>query len=202
MRTRSREVSIGRVEILLETARLALRRLTEADVDDLVALDDDPRVMRFITGGLHTPPEVVRGEFLPSVLRYYERGHGLGFWAVVERRSGSFLGWLEFRPVRYDDPAEVELGYRLRHSAWGRGYAAEGARALIDRGFGELGVRRVFATTMTVNTASRRVMDKCGLTFVRTFFQDWPYAIEGSEQGDVEYELLKADWERRGRHAG
>jgi RimJ/RimL family protein N-acetyltransferase len=48
---------------------------------------------------------------------------------------------------------------------------------------------------MTVHVASRRVMEKTGLTLVRTFWQPWPDAIEGDEQGDVEYELLRSDWE-------
>ena len=50
---------------------------------------------------------------------------------------------------------------------------------------------------MTVNTASRRVMERCGLRYVRTFHLEWDDPIEGTEHGDVEYELTKADWERR-----
>ena len=93
----------------------------------------------------------------------------------------------------------MELGYRLNQAAWGRGYATEGSRALIHKGFTDLGVERVTANTMTVNKGSRRVMEKSGLTFLRTFFGDWPEAIESSEQGEVEYELLRTDWERRRR---
>ena len=54
---------------------------------------------------------------------------------------------------------------------------------------------------MVVNAASRRVMEKCGLTLVRTFHQEWPYHIEGDEHGDVEYALTRADWERHGELA-
>jgi RimJ/RimL family protein N-acetyltransferase len=61
------------------------------------------------------------------------------------------------------------------------------------------GGRGVVAETMVVNAASRRVMEKAGLKYVRTFHQPWPYAIEGSEHGDVEYALRKADWERQQR---
>jgi RimJ/RimL family protein N-acetyltransferase len=68
---------------------------------------------------------------------------------------------------------------------------------LIRKAFIEYGVRRVIAQTMTVNTASRRVMEKCGLSYVRTFFQDWPEAIEGTEQGDVEYALDRAEFVER-----
>ena len=90
---------------------------------------------------------------------------------------------------------ETDLGYRLRRSAWNKGYATEGSRALINKGFTDLGVRRVFGHTMTVNTASRRVMEKCGLTLVRTIPYDGPDPIVGAEHGDVEYALTKPEWE-------
>jgi RimJ/RimL family protein N-acetyltransferase len=67
---------------------------------------------------------------------------------------------------------------------------------LIRTGFTELGVQRVVAETMVVNVASRRVMEKAGLTLVRTFHQEWPHPIEGDEHGDVEYALRKIDWEQ------
>ena len=133
---------------------------------------------------------------MPGFLGYYERFSGYGFWAAVEKSSGRFVGWFHFRPAADASPDEVELGYRLRRSAWGKGYATEGSRALIDKGFAELGVRRVVASTMVVNVASRRVMEKAGLRFVRTFHQPWPDHIEGEEQGDVEYALLRSEWER------
>ncbi len=73
----------------------------------------------------------------------------------------------------------------------------ERSRALVDKGFTDLGVERVTANTMAVNTRSRRVMEKSGLSFLRSFVGDWPEAIPGSEHGEVEYDLVRADWERR-----
>ena len=186
------------MQVYLETERLVLRRFTEADADNLFELEGDPEVMRFLTGGRPTPREVIRTETLPRFLHYYERLEGFGFWAVIEKVTGEFLGWFEFRPPEGGGPGEVELGYRLRRSAWGKGYATEGSRALIRKGFTELGVRRVVAETMAVNTASRRVMKKAGLRLVRTFYRSWPEPIEGAEQGEVEDALRKADWEQRG----
>ncbi|MFZ5814350.1 MAG: GNAT family N-acetyltransferase, partial [Bacillota bacterium] len=133
-------------------------------------------------------------EFLPRVLDYYRRFTGYGYWAAVEKSSGEFLGWFHLYPVAGRGPGEVELGYRLRRAAWGRGYATEGARGLIRKGFEELGAQRVTATTMAVNLASRRVMEKAGLRYVRTFYLPWPEPIEGSEHGEVEYALERADW--------
>jgi RimJ/RimL family protein N-acetyltransferase len=184
------------MRVFLETDRLLLRRFTEADVDNLVELDSDPEVMRFINGGRPTSREEVRNDILPAFLAYYQRFAGYGFWAAVEKSTGEFLGWFHFRPPPDADVDDVELGYRLRRSAWGKGYATEGSRALIRKGFTELGVQRVFAETMAVNLASRRVMEKAGLRLVRTFHQPWPDHIDGEEHGDVEYALRKADWER------
>jgi RimJ/RimL family protein N-acetyltransferase len=183
------------MSIFLETNRLILRRFTEADEDNLVELDSDPEVMRFLNGGKPTPREDVRNRILPVLFGYYERCGDFGFWAAQERSTGQFLGWFHFRPHKNERDGDIELGYRLRRSAWGKGYATEGSRALISKGFSELGVERVVAETMTVNAGSRRVLEKAGLTFVRTFHRDGLDAIEGSEHGVVEYALIRADWE-------
>ncbi|MCL7457521.1 GNAT family N-acetyltransferase [Micromonospora echinofusca] len=185
------------MSVFLSTPRLVLREFTPDDADLLVELDDDPEVMRYLTGGRPTPPEAVRERVLPRILAHYRRAPGLGWWAAQDRRSGAFLGWFEFRPTRDGDAREVELGYRLRRDAWGAGLATEGCRALIDKGFAELGVRRVTANTMTVNAASRRVMEKSGLRLVRTYVGDWPELIDGAEHGEVEYALTREHWLRR-----
>jgi RimJ/RimL family protein N-acetyltransferase len=187
----------GETRVFLETERLLLRRFTESDVGNLHDLDSDPEVMRFVNGGKPVSRDVIREETLPRFLSAYERFEGFGVWATIERSTGEFVGWFEFYPRKDTVPEEVELGYRLRRSAWGKGFATEGSRALIRKGFTELGVRRVVAETMAVNTASRRVMEKSGLTYVRTFHQEWPDRIEGEEHGDVEYALTKADWGRQ-----
>jgi RimJ/RimL family protein N-acetyltransferase len=187
------------VQVFLETERLVLRRFTGDDIDHLVELNSDPEVMRFINGGRPTPRDEIENDVLPGFLGYYERYAGYGFWAAVERSTGRFIGWFHFRPAKDAPPDEVELGYRLRRSAWHKGYATEGSRALIDNGFAELGVQRVVAFTMVVNVASRRVMEKAGLRFVRVFHQPWPVYIEGEEEGDVEYALLRSEWEQATR---
>ena len=108
-----------------------------------------------------------------------------------------FLGWFHLRPGEGAGPLEPELGYRLRREVWGRGYATEGSRALIDKAFAELGAARVYASTMTVNTASRRVMEKAGLHYVRTFDIDWPVKVPGDEHGGVEYSIDRTQWAKR-----
>ena len=200
----------------LETARLILRRFTPADVDHLVALDGDPEVMRYLSGGPATPREQIRERVLPRFIALSARHGALGYWAAQARDGGAFLGWFALHPVAgdaaaggwvdTDDPAQVELGYRLRREAWGRGLATEGARALIDRAFRELAVRRVIATTYQYNTGSRRVMEKCGLTHIRSFklvpaeqigAGNHTSSGEVWEGDEVEYALERAEWSRR-----
>ena len=190
--------------VYLETERLTLRRFTPDDLDALVALDSDPAVMRYINGGRPTTVEEMRDDYLPWWLAYYDRGDAWGFWAAIERETGAFLGWFHLRPNAGDPSDEPELGYRLIQAAWGRGLATEGSIALIDKAFEELGARRVYASTMTVNAGSRRVMEKAGMRFVRTFTMPWPDRIEGDELGDVEYAITRDEWEadRAARAAG
>ncbi len=198
------------MDVFLETERLLLRRFTMADVDHLVELDGDPAVMRFLNGGVPTSREAIAREILPRFLGSYERYGGLGYWAAIEKAAGDFLGWFAFHPEDGTTAEQVHLGYRLRRAVWGQGYATEGARALIRKGFAELGVRRVAATTYEYNIASRRVMEKVGMTLVRTFrltptdlsaTGTFQVASQDVWDGDeVEYALEKDAWSGRKRH--
>jgi RimJ/RimL family protein N-acetyltransferase len=185
------------IHIILETPRLALRQLTEDDVDNLFDLNSDPEVMRYITGGRPTPREEIRDQIIPFYLAVYDRLDRLGLWAAESAATGEFLGWFHFRAGPDTDITNVELGYRLRRSAWNQGYATEGSRALISMGFTDLSVERVWAHTMTVNAGSRHVLEKCGLSVVRTIPYEGTDVIEGAEHGEVEYALIKPEWETR-----
>lgn len=189
--------------MLLETKRLLLRRFTDADADHLYALDNDPEVMRYINGGIHTPREVIEQTIVPGFLHYDEEYPVFGFFAAIEKSTGKFLGWFSFRPTNIRQN-EIALGYRLQKAAWGKGYATEGARALIEKGFAETQIERVVATTYQDNLASRRVMEKLGMTFVRAFRcapEDLPSdtaytdSVEVWDGEDVAYALDRESWE-------
>ena len=193
----SRTHDTGEMQIILKTPRLAIRQFTQDDVDNLFDLNSDPEVMRYL--GRAVPREVLRDEIIPFHLEVYERLDRLGTWAAESAENGEFLGWFHFRPGPDGDITNIDLGYRLRRSTWNKGYATEGSRALINMGFTDLAVERVFAHTLTVNTASRRVMEKCGLTLVHTVPYDGPGRdiIDGTEHGEVEYALTKPEWQAR-----
>ncbi len=177
----------------LHTARLTLRPLTRGDVDDLVALDGDPEVRRYVEDGQpvdrHHAAEMIEHWTLLA-----QRHPGYGFWAAVDRHAGRFLGWFHLRPGAGGDELAPELGYRLVRAVWGKGYATEGSRGLIDYAFETLDVERVDAETMMVNLGSRRVMEKAGMRLQRIFHAEWPVRIPGDEHGDVTYAITRDEW--------
>ena len=173
---------------------MVLRRFTIDDLDDVLALDSDPAVRTFVEDG----EPVTRDEAANTIRHwtgYYERSDIFGFWAAIEKVTGQFLGWFHFRPRAGTPPDAPELGYRLVSAAWGKGYATEGSRALIDKGFEAPSVSRVVAETMAVHTASRRVMEKAGMRHTRAFATEWPVRIPGDEHGEVEYSISRSEWE-------
>jgi RimJ/RimL family protein N-acetyltransferase len=181
--------------ILLETARLRLRRFTPDDVDRLVELDSDPEVMRYITYGVPTPRVSYENGILPRWLAVYESTPLLGYWAADRRTDGRFVGWFHLRPDRFD-PDEQELGYRFSRAAWGCGLATEGAAAVIQYGFLRAGADRISARTLARNVASQRVMQKCGLAFEKDFVypEDVIQGRSELERAAVKYSITRADW--------
>jgi len=178
------------------TERLVLREFTRDDAQHIVDLDADPEVARWRSEPPTSRAEV-EGDVLPYYLRFYRRTPGFGFWAVEEKANGEFIGWFHLRPDDGYGADEPELGYRLRSSVWGRGYATEGSQALIDKAFTEHPIRRVVASTAGFHTASRRVMEKCGMRLVREFDGGYPSLGPDDVLGDVEYAIERDEWEHR-----
>ena len=187
------------MDTYLATDRLTLRRFTAADADLLIELDSDPAVMRHLTGGDPTAPELVREHILPGILAGYERWGGqLGLFAAYENDGGAFVGWFCLRPEPQGPLDEAELGYRLRQPAWGKGYATECSRALLGKAFTQLGLRLVWAETMSVNRGSRNVMQKLAMTLVKTVPTPPDMEmVEGSAHGGVRYQITKEQWEQQ-----
>jgi RimJ/RimL family protein N-acetyltransferase len=153
---------VGRVAASheLQTERLRLRRFHADDAQNLYRLDSDSRVMRYIGDGSVNTRAAIDAALARSV-RYYDRYPGLGVWPAEERATGQFIGWFCLKYV--PKTVEVEVSYRLLPEAWGRGYATEGARALVARGFEVIGLQRIIGLTHPENVASQRVLQKAGL---------------------------------------
>ena len=147
---------------MLETRRLLLREMTEADAGHLFALNQNPNVTRYIVG---EPPLTTREQAL-AVLRervFPQYALGLGRWACIEKRSGDFIGWCGVKHLPED--GEYDLGYRFFEQHWGQGYATEAASAVCDFARQHLSGKRVVGKAMRDNRASRRVLEKIGLVF-------------------------------------
>jgi RimJ/RimL family protein N-acetyltransferase len=181
--------------ILLETGRLRLRRFTPGDVGQLVELDSDPEVMRYITYGVPTARSTYEDAILPRWLAIYEANPQLGYWAAELLADGRFIGWFHLRPDRFD-PEEQELGYRLSRAAWGRGLATEVAEAVVEHGFTRVGAGKISARTLVRNLASQRVMQKCGLVFEKEFVypEDVIAGRPEVERAAVKYSITRASW--------
>jgi len=146
----------------LETVRLRLRRLVAADLADLIALDGDPEVMRYVGSppGVRSPAETAE-----RARRRIREGEGgadepLGLWCIEGRADHAFHGVGAL--IRMPDDEDVEVAYRLARSAWGQGIATEAAAALVAHALGPLDLPRVVAVTYPANRASQRVLDKLG----------------------------------------
>lgn len=147
-------------QTLLETERVVLRRYVRDDLDRLDRLNSNVEVMRYIgDGSLRTREQTRAG--IVRTLRIYENFPGLGFWVAEEKPKRSFIG--VFALFYIPKTVEVEVGYRLVKSAWGRGLATEGATALVSYGMLELGLNRVVGLTHAANGPSKRVLMKAGL---------------------------------------
>lgn len=154
-----------------ETERMWLRPVAESDIDDLVALDADPEVMRYISGGVPNPRSVYEQGLLARMRVYVDQPFGY-FSAFTHASEGEFLGWFHLRPSVFDEQMH-ELGYRLRRETWGRGLATEGSLALLEHAFGALEQTAVDACAMPDNAASIAVMRRCGMSYVGTSSHPW-----------------------------
>ena len=180
----------------LQTERITLVPLADEHLDWEVELDSDPEVMRYLSGRASTREEVVAGH--GRRMAAAQKVDGLGFWVGLV--SDAFVGWWILQPAhgpdQPDDPGVADLGYRLLRRHWRKGLASEAARELIRYGFEDVGLDRIIAQTMTVNAGSRAVMERVGLTYVRTFPTSMT-DVEGIDEGEVEYEMTREEWERR-----
>lgn len=156
------------------TARLVLRDITEADAGLLFELDSDPEVMRYIgprpADHVGAYQDRIRTAYLP-----WQQHPWHGVRVVTDRTGGEFLGWVFVRPATasklagglgWTDPAEIEVGYRYRKAAWGRGVATEGAVPLVRLALADPATTAVVACAEAGNAGSLRVLEKLGLVRV------------------------------------
>lgn len=148
----------------LETPHLTLRRWQEADRVPFAQINADPVVMHYFESPMTREQS---DEAIDRYLVAFDR-EGFSFFATVERKTGTFIGTIGLQTMHDQVPnlpqPAVEIDWRLARSAQGKGFATEGARAIVDFAFNQLDLSEVVAITALPNHASRRVMEKLGMT--------------------------------------
>jgi ribosomal-protein-alanine N-acetyltransferase len=152
----------------VQTTRLVCARTTEDHLDDLATLLRDPLVAKTLsrTGEPATEAEVRAN--LDAKLEHWNE-HGYGFWMLYDRATGAFVGRGGLQQTVATGDDEVEIGWAIVPDRWGEGLATELALASIEAGFGTLALDQLIAFTLVGNLASRRVMEKAGLSYERNF---------------------------------
>lgn len=149
-------------ESTLGTKRLTLRHWCDDDLAPFAALNADPRVMEFLPHPLSRPES---DEFAGRIRAHFEE-HGFGLWAVEIREGGDFIGFVGISVPRFQAhfmPC-VEIGWRLAHPHWNKGYATEAAQRVLQHAFHELEMSEIVSFTVPMNRGSRAVMEKLGLS--------------------------------------
>lgn len=179
----------------IETARLLLRLFTLDDVDDYYhAVESDPEVMRYMPGGVPQPREHSE-RVINYFIKHWEM-HGYGTWAAIPKADQQMIGHIGLNLIPETD--EVEVQYALASAYWNQGFATEGSEASLRFGFEELKLAEIIALAFPVNTASRRVMEKLGMTH-RGMGKYWGFDLvrytitgEAFEAGNGKYVLKTA----------
>lgn len=147
---------------IIETERLILRTWEEKDIEPMVAIDQDPKVCEFLPSiGNRAATE----GGIQRIIEHYNQ-HGFSLYAVQLKATGEFIGWLGLMIPSFeaDFMPAVEIGWRLSSKHWGQGYATEGAKAVLNYAFDNLGLKEIVSFTVPSNVRSIRVMEKIGMT--------------------------------------
>lgn len=177
------------MKIHLETQRLIIREIEMTDVDDFFEMDSDPEVHKYI---LQTPvtskDEIIE---VIKMLRQQYKDNGIARWAVVDKVSGEMLGWCGIK--YFTDKLNghqnfYEHGYRFKQKHWGKGYATESSKAVLDWAFANLNTDTIYAITDLGNEGSIHVLTKLGFE-LKEVFQYNETRLECNW-----FELKKEDW--------
>lgn len=154
----------------IETERLILRELRPEDAPGMFELDSNADVHRYL--GNNPIHSIDQADNVIALVRQQYADHGIGRWAAIEKSSGNFIGWSGLKFITTIENKHThfyDVGYRLMPQYWGKGYATESAKAALKYGFEVLKPEEIIGSAHQENKASRRALEKCGLTFVEQY---------------------------------
>lgn len=164
--------------LALRTPRLLLREWKDADAEPFAAISSDPAVMEFL---LPFRDRAASDAWIERMRRHSDE-HGFAYWVVERPEETGFIGTVGLSEVRiagFPFAPAIEIGWRLARDCWGRGYATEVARAVIDDGFGRLDLDEIVAFTVPANRRSWRMMERLGMRRDPADDFDHPALAEG-----------------------
>ncbi|MDZ4262354.1 MAG: GNAT family N-acetyltransferase [Pseudomonadota bacterium] len=176
----------------IETERLRLRQWRASDFVTFAQINADPEVMKYFPRVMSMAESNEFARKLQALIS--DRGWGL--WAVEERQSGVFIGFvgLHESPTELSFSPCIEIGWRLGTAHWGRGYAVEAARAALKHAFVDLGFAEVCSFTSAINYRSRAVMERINMVNTNQNFL-YPSIPLGSPLSEhVLYKITKVLW--------
>lgn len=179
-------------EVALTTPRLLLRAYQTGDLPLYARLNADPEVAEYLGG----PISREESDDIADWAQALHSAEGIGLLAIERRADAKFLGMCGLHHLDWY-PDEIEIGWRLAHQHWGRGYATEAATAWLTHAFTTLDLPRVIAVTEEANTRSIAVMRRLGMTV------DHYATLEeaGHPFEAVVHAITKRQWEQRPRRA-
>ena len=156
------------MHIVFETPRLILGQFTEDDAELILHLNSDPDVVKYVHEPLLKTEEQAKKIIVDIILPQYK--NNLGRWATYTKSNNEFIGWCGLKYLA--DRDEIDLGYRLKKSAWGKGFATEAAKHTLDHGFVKLKLEVIFGKSHTQNIASINILKKIGMQFKGNEIED------------------------------
>lgn len=158
-----------------ETERLIFRDWKKEDEHKFVEMNNDSDVMKFFPKKLNESESL---ELLTKIKSNFEK-NGFGLYAVESKEKNDFVGFLGFNIAEFESDFTpcIEIGWRFRKEFWGEGLATEGASKCLKYGLEELDFKQIYSFTADINIPSKRVMEKIGLNFYKTF--NYPNVKEG-----------------------
>ncbi|MGY0694550.1 GNAT family N-acetyltransferase [Virgibacillus sp. FSP13] len=142
--------------------RLLFRPYNDDDFEFLMSLLSDPEVVRFIGNG-KTKDKNGGNDFLNWIYRTYEFGEDMGLRLLVNKEDNTLIGHAGLVPQTIDGEEEIEIGYWITREHWGKGYATEAGKALLEYGHKQLDRQRFIALIQPGNVASHNVAKKLGM---------------------------------------
>lgn len=178
------------MKIVAETERLILREIEFTDENDLFEMDSDPEVHLYIENNPVKSIDEIK-KVIELLKKQYQE-NGIARWAVVLKKTNECIGWAGlkyFKTPLNNHSNFYELGYRFKKKHWQKGFATESSKAILDFGFKNLNIDKIFAITHPDNLNSKKVLSKLGFDYIETFDYD----------GDLTdwFELKKASWENK-----